>query len=108
VKPAAMLLAVVGFSALTACDPGYQFRVHNPCDTPVKATFLDSDQFDRTAAMNGRLPATLPPHSDTSWSTLDRDINPPFGVFLVSGPRAGEIIQSATPEVTIPESACPV
>jgi hypothetical protein len=38
---------------------------------------------------------------------LDPDINPPFGVLLLNGPRAGERIKSETPDVAIPESACP-
>jgi hypothetical protein len=38
---------------------------------------------------------------------IDPDINPPFGALLLSGPHEGELIKSDTPEVTIPESACP-
>jgi len=39
---------------------------------------------------------------------IDYDIHPPFGALLLSGPRKGEIIKSESPEVTIPESACPI
>jgi len=108
VKLAAAVLTVAGLSALPACDPGYSFTTHNPCDTPINVTFLDSDEFDRTIAENSRFPTPLPPHSDITWSTLDANINPPFGIFLVDGPREGEIIKSQTPEVTIPLSACSV
>ena len=108
VKLAAAILTFLGLSSLAACDPGYGFRTHNPCDTPINVTFLDSDVFDRTAAELGRFSTTLPPHSDITWSTLDANINPPYGIFLVNGPRAGDIIKSQTPEVTIPVSACSV
>jgi hypothetical protein len=105
-KLAATMVTFVSLSALAACDPGYSFTTHNPCDTSIRVTLLDSDEFDRTTAEKSRFAATLPPHSDITWSTLDGHINPPFGVFLVNGPRSGEIIKSQTPEVTIPESAC--
>lgn len=107
-KLGAAILTFLCLSSLAACDPGYSFRTHNPCDTPIKVTFLDSDEFDRTATELGRYPVTLPPHSDITWSTLDASINPPYGIFLVDGPRAGEIIKSQTPEVTVPVSACSI
>jgi hypothetical protein len=107
-KLAATIVTFVSLSALAACDPGYSFRTHNSCDTSIRVTLLDFDEFDRTTAEKSRFPTTLPPHSDITWSTLDADINPPYGVFLVDGPRAGEIIKSQTPEITIPKSACSV
>lgn len=108
VKLAAATLTFLGLSTLAACDPGDGFRTHNPCDTPIRVTLLDSDEFDQPAAELGKYPTTLPAHSDITWSTLDASINPPYGIFLVDGPRAGEIIKSRTPEVTIPVSACSV
>lgn len=98
------VLTVVAFSPLAACDPGYSFGVHNPCDAPIKADLRDSDEFDRV----GISPVTLEPHSTNTWSMLDLDIKPPFGALLLSGPRKDEIIESETLDVTIPESACPI
>lgn len=67
-----------------------------------------SARFGRpTTPANTRYPTTIKPHSTTTYSTIDPDINPPFGLLLVDGPRAGELIKSETPEVTIPEAACP-
>jgi hypothetical protein len=98
-----ILVGVMSIS-LTACDPGYEFTVHNPCDAPIKVDLRDSDEFDRV----GVSPVTLEPHSTNAWSKIDPDIQPPFGALLLSGPREGEIIKSDTPEVTIPETACPL
>jgi hypothetical protein len=100
-------MVVACLSGLTACDPGYGFTVHSPCDAPIKVDFFDSDEFDRATLANTRYPTKVEPHSTTTWSTIDPDINPPFGLLLVDGPRAGELIKSDTPEVTIPASACP-
>ena len=99
--PAFMVVACL--SGLTACDPGYEFTIHNPCDTPMTVDFRDSDEFGQ----RGTDPVTVGPHSTTEWTVLDPDINPPFGLLLFDGPRAGERIKSETLEVTIPESACP-
>ena len=107
-KLAAAILTFLGLSSLAACDPGYGFRTHNPCDAPIRVTFLDSDEFDQPAAELERFPTTLPAHSDITWSTLDANINPPYGIVLVDGPRAGDIIKSQTPEVTVPVSACSI
>jgi hypothetical protein len=97
-------MVVACLSGLTACDPGYEFTIHNPCDTRVSVVFRDSDQFAQSGAGGA---VTISPHSTNSWSRADPDINPPFGALLLNGPRAGELIKSETPEVTIPESACP-
>ncbi len=97
------VLTVVCLSALTACDPGYEFTIHNPCDAPMTADFRDSNEFGQ----RGTDPVTVKPHSTTEWTVLDPNIEPPFGLLLLDGPRAGERIKSDTPEVTIPESACP-
>jgi hypothetical protein len=92
---------------LVACDPGYGFTVHSRCDTPVRVAFFDSNEFDRATPGQVRYPTTVPPHSDTTWSHIDPDIQPPYGLLLIDGPRAGDLLQSTTPEVTIPDSACP-
>lgn len=94
---------VVVCLSLTACDQGYTFTVHNPCDTPITVDLRDSDEFGRV----GISPVTLEPRSTTEWTQIDPHINPPFGALLLNGPREGEIIKSETPEVTIPQSACP-
>ena len=88
---------------LTACDPGYEFTVHNPCHTPMTVDFRVSDEFGQ----RGADPVTVGPHSTPTWTVFDPDINPPFGLLLLDGPRTGERIESDTPGVTIPESACP-
>jgi hypothetical protein len=95
---------VACLSGLTACDPGYEFTIHNPCGTRMTVDFRDSDEFGRSGTGGA---VTVGPHSTTEWSVLDPDINPPFGLLLVNGPRAGELIKSEIPDVTIPESACP-
>jgi hypothetical protein len=92
---------------LVACDPGYGFTVHSPCDVRIRVAFFDSNEFDRATRSQVRHPTTVPPHSDTTWSTIDPDIEPPYGLLLIDGPRAGDLLQSTTPEVTIPDSACP-
>jgi hypothetical protein len=99
----ALKVVVACLLGLTACDPGYEFTVHNPCDTPVRVDLRDSDEFGRV----GISPVTIEPHSTNTWSEIDPDINPPFGALLLNGPRADEIIKSDRPDVTIPESACP-
>jgi hypothetical protein len=100
--PAFMVVACL--SGLTACDPGYEFTIHNPCDTPMTVDLRDSDEFGRSGTGGA---VTIGPHSTTEWSMIDPDINPPFGALLLSGPHEGEIMKSDTPEVTIPASACP-
>jgi hypothetical protein len=100
--PAFMVVACL--SGLTACDPGYEFTIHNPCDTRMTVDLRDSDEFGRSGTGGA---VTIGPHSTNSWSMIDPDINPPFGALLLSGPRGGEIIKSETPDVTILESACP-
>jgi hypothetical protein len=58
----------------------------------------------------GRSAAAVMPapiHSSSTWTQIDPDINAPFGALLLDGPREGELIKSETPDVTIPESACP-
>jgi hypothetical protein len=104
VKFVAVVFSVVALSPLAACDPGYSFTVHNPCDTPIRVDLRDSNEFGE----GGTDPITVGPHSTTEWTVLDPNINPPFGLLLVDGPRAGERIKSESPEVTIPESACPI
>jgi hypothetical protein len=64
----------------------------------------DSDEFGQSGTGDA---VTIGPHSTNTWSEIDPDMNPPFGVLLLDGPRAGERIKSDAPEVTIPESACP-
>jgi hypothetical protein len=98
------MVVVACLSGLMACDPGYEFTIHNPCDTLVSVDFRDSDQFGQSGTGGA---VAISPHSTSSWSRADPDINPPFGVLLLDGPRAGELIKSETPGVTIPESACP-
>jgi hypothetical protein len=100
--PAFMVVACL--SGLTACDPGYEFTIHNQCDTPMTVDFRDSDEFGRSGTGGA---VTVGPHSTTEWTVVDAHINPPFGLLLLDGPRAGERIKSETPEVTIPVSACP-
>jgi hypothetical protein len=107
VSIARAFIVVACLSGLTACDPGYGFTVHSPCDAPIKVDFFDFGEFDRATPANTRYSTTVEPHSTTTWSTIDPDINPPFGLLLVNGPREGELIKSETPDVTIPESACP-
>jgi len=101
--PAAFLL-VAGLLGLTACDPGYEYTIHNPCDAPMTVDFRDSGEFGRVGTGGA---VTIGPRSTSSWSRVDPDINPPFGVLLLNGPRKGELLKSAEPNVTIPESACP-
>lgn len=98
------MVVVASLLGLTACDPGYEFAVHNPCDAPVTVDLRDSDEFGRRGT-GGAI--TMGPHSTNSWSMIDPHITPPFGVLLLDGPREGELIKSETAEVTIPESACP-
>jgi hypothetical protein len=100
--PAFMVVACL--SGLTACDPGHEFTIHNQCDTPMTVDFRDSDEFGRSGTGGA---VTVGPHSTTEWTVVDAHINPPFGLLLLDGPRAGERIKSETPEVTIPVSACP-
>ena len=99
------LLPVLGL--LVACDPGYGFTVHSQCDRPVKVEFFDSNEFDRAKLSKVRYPTTVPPHSDTTWSTLDPDIEPPYGLLLVNGPRAGDLLKASKPEIRLPTSVCP-
>jgi hypothetical protein len=101
------LLAGSVCALLVGCDPGYGFTVHNRCDAAIKVQFFDSNEFDRAIPSRVRYPTTIPPHSDTTWSTIDPDIEAPFGLLLIDGPRAGDLLKSATPEVAIPMSACP-
>jgi hypothetical protein len=101
----AALLACLVLVA-TACDPGYEFRVRNPCDTSIRVVFLDSNEFSLSPLEESRLPTKIPARSDRRWSTIDPDIEPPFGVYLVDGPRAGEILKAPNPDITIPRSAC--
>jgi hypothetical protein len=103
VSIARAFIVVACLSGLTACDPGYEFTIHNPCDAPITVDLRDSDEFRRV----GISPVTIEPHSTSSWSQIDPDINAPFGALLLDGPREGELIKSETPDVTIPESACP-
>ena len=100
--PAFMVVACL--AGLTACDPGYEFTINNPCDTPMTVDFRDSDEFGRSGTGGA---VTVGPHSTTEWTVVDAHINPPFGLLLLDGPRTGERIKSETPEVTIPISACP-
>jgi hypothetical protein len=51
---------------------------------------------------------TLDPRSTNTWSEIDPHIKPPFGALLLNGPREGAIIKSEMPEVTFPDSACPI
>jgi hypothetical protein len=97
-------MVVAGLSGLTACDPGYDFTIHNPCDAPMTVDLRDSDEFGRSGTGGA---VTVASHSTNSWSQIDPHINPPFGVLLLDGPREGELIESDEPDVTIPESACP-
>ena len=100
----AAFMVVAGLSGLTACDPGYGFTIHNPCDAPMTVDLRDSDEFGRSGTGGA---VTVASHSTTSWSQIDPHINPPFGVLFLDGPREGELIESDEPDVTIPESACP-
>jgi hypothetical protein len=99
-----LALLVVSLTGLTACDPGYTFTIHNPCDSTMTVDYGDSDESDHRLTRDA---VTIAPRATSSWTDLDDDINPPFGVLLLNGPRTGERIKSETPDVTIPESACP-
>lgn len=101
---AAAFTVVAGLSGLTACDPGYEFTIHNPCAAPMKVDLRDSDELERSGTGGA---VTIAPHSTNTWSQIDPDINPPFGVLLLDGPLEGEFIKSDEPDVTIPASACP-
>jgi hypothetical protein len=103
VKVAAAFV-IASLLGLTACDPGYDFTVHNRCDSPLTVVLRDSDEFGQTGTGDA---VTLEPRSTNTWTEIDPDINPPFGVLLLNGPRKGERIKSEEPDVTIPESACP-
>ena len=98
-------VAVACLSGLAACDPGYSFTIHNPCDSIMTIDYGDSDESDHRLTRDA---VTIAPRATSSWTDLDDDINPPFGVLLLNGPREGERIKSEMPEVTIPESACPL
>jgi hypothetical protein len=100
----ATFMVVASLSGLTACDPGYEFTIHNPCDSRMTVDYGDSDESDHRLTRDAVM---IPPHATSSWTDLDDDINPPFGLLLLDGPRAGERIQSDEPKITIPESACP-
>ena len=100
----AAALMVVGLSGLTACDPGYTFTIRNPCDSAMTVDYGDSDESDHRLTRDA---VTIAPRATSSWTDLDDDINPPFGVLLLNGPRTGERIKSGEPDVTIPDSACP-
>ena len=104
VKVPAAFVVLVSLSGLAACDPGYQFTVHNKCDTPVTVDLGDSNEFNQPGTGGA---VTMEPHSTTSWTMIDAHIIPPFGLLLLDGPRAGDLIKSETPDITIPESACP-
>jgi hypothetical protein len=86
-----------------ACDPGYEFTVRNQCDTPMTVDLRDSDEFDRSGTGGA---VTIEPHSTNSWTMIDPDIIPPFGLLLLDGPRAGDLITSEEPDIAIPKSAC--
>jgi hypothetical protein len=103
VNIARAFIVVACLSGLTACDPGYGFTVNNPCDAPITVDLRDSDEFKGV----GISPVTIEPHSTSTWTQIDPDINAPFGALLLDGPREGALIKSETPDVTIPESACP-
>ena len=103
VRIAATVVVLAVLCGLTACDPGYEFTIRNPCGAPVTVDFRDSNEFDQ----RGADPVTVGPHSTTEWTVIDPEINPPFGLLLLDGPRAGERIPSDEPDVTIPQSACP-
>jgi hypothetical protein len=49
----------------------------------------------------------IPPEASFAWSTLDPDIEPPYGLLLVSGPRAGDLLKASKPEIRLPTSTCP-
>ena len=100
----AAALMVVGLSGLTACDPGYTFPIRNPCDSAMTVDYGDSDESDHRLTRDA---VTIAPRATSSWTDLDDDINPPFGVLLLNGSRTGERIKSDEPDVTIPASACP-
>lgn len=101
--PAAFVVAA-SLCGLAACDPGYEFTIHNRCDFPMTVDYGDSDESDHRLTRDA---VTIAPLATSSWTDLDDDINPPFGVLLLNGPRKGERITSDEPNVTIPESACP-
>lgn len=101
--PAAFVVAA-SLCGLAACDPGYEFTIHNRCDFPMTVDYGDSDESDHRLTRDA---VTIAPLATSSWTDLDDDINPPFGVLLLNGPRKGERIKSDEPNVTIPESACP-
>jgi hypothetical protein len=101
---AAAVKIVAGLSGPTACDPGHGFTVHNPCDAPMTVDLRDSDEFGRSGTGGA---VTIAPHTTNTWTQIDPDINPPFGVLVLEGPLEGELIKSDEPDVTIPAPACP-
>jgi hypothetical protein len=104
VKIPTAFMSVAFLSGLTACDPGYTFTVHNPCNAPMTVDYGDSDEFGERGIGDA---VTMEPHSTTEWTELDAHIVPPFGLLLLNGPRAGDLVKSETPDITIPKSACP-
>jgi hypothetical protein len=68
---------------------------------------VDYGDSDESGHRLTRDAVTITAHATSSWTDLDDDINPPFGLLLLDGPREGERIKSTEPDVTIPESACP-
>jgi hypothetical protein len=84
------MVVVACLLGLTACDPGYEFTVHNPCDPPMTVDLRDSDEFAQSGSVGA---VTMQPHSTISWTVVDAHINPPFGLLLLDGPRAGDLIQ---------------
>ena len=105
----ALLIAASASLILTACDPGYGFKVQNDCDRAVEVDFL-SDQEDIRNARSGPLtetPATVGPGVETSFA-VGYDGSPgPYGLRLHNGPRKGHVIQNDEPSVVIPANACP-
>jgi hypothetical protein len=101
------LLLTSALFVLVSCDPGYSMQIHNGCDAQLKMDLLtDASQLPGSGVDIRRVPDVVPAHSDISYSVLDDD-GSAVGVFLMSGPRSGDVVRSIDNEVVIPHDACP-
>ena len=66
------LWIVALLSGLTACDPGYGFTVHNPCDVPITVDLRDSDEFKRVGMSPRHNRSSLHQHVDADRSRHQR------------------------------------
>lgn len=91
---------------MTACDSGYGVKITNPCDHPLDVEIIADPENGTGANSSGEHAATtIAADSDTTLSTIDDD-SESYGILLLTGPRAGEVIRSSDNGVVIPSSAC--